>query len=178
MSSEIFLEDMSESVILHNYEVVVSIIAGLLAFGVGIYTAIMLRNQIKEQSKFSQRIADLEYIKLMEPKLLGIVYRNSHTYQDDVVMDINAMPTADWYKFHFMAGRIIEYTVQGQGPFPGRINHMKFFTFNNYPIATENKEAYITTFEEIIAHIGTPDLKTAFETSKWADFYKLCKGEK
>ncbi len=173
MSSEINLKDMSESVILHNYEVVVSIIAGLLAFGVGIYTAVMLRNQIKEQSKFSQRIADLEYIKLMEPKLLGIVYDwdnlSSHSnisLYGKPMEAINSAVTADWYKFHFMAGKI---------HIGGDSGYKLFDTYENFKITSTNKAAYRKTFEEVIAHIGTPDLKTAFETSKWAEFYKLCK---
>jgi hypothetical protein len=119
--------------------------------------------QIHEQSKFNQRIADLEYIKLMEPKLLGIVY-----YDTNYKESLHSAPTFDWYKFQFLAGRVY---MSSNGP-DKIFLHLQLHKMN---MISEAKTAYIKTFDDTIAHIGTPDLKKAFEASKWAEFYKVCK---
>ena len=149
----------------------------ILAGVVGLGTALMLFWQIREQSKFSQRIADLEYIKLMEPKLLGIVYddanlRNYRGYysiqfgSEHFQEALNSAVTADWYKFHFLGGRICIGSDSG---------YKLFHAYANFKMNDTNKTAYIKTFDDTIAHIGTPDLKTAFESSKWSEFYTICK---
>ena len=132
---------------------------------VGLATAVMLFLQIKEQSKFSQRIADLEYIKLMEPKLLAVVYdyNNIRLYTSESMLNenLNSLPPFDWYKFHFLAGKI-------------RNGSNSYTNLSEWKVAPECKEKYKAIFKETVKHIKTEDLRNVFETSRWAEFYQIC----
>lgn len=140
----------------------------ILSGFVGIGTAIMLFSQIREQSKFSKRIADLEYIKLMEPKLLAVVYdyNNIKTFTNETHANenLNSLPPLDWYKFQFLSRRI-----------RSRANLFNNFENHCKNMTQESKDEYIIIYDEIIKHIKTKDLRKVFENSRWYEFYQFCK---
>jgi len=141
---------------------------------VGAITLIVLALQIHGQSNFSKRIADLEYIKLIEPKLLAILYKNRK-------MDFEnggSSPSFDYYKFHFFMGILVEAAPRGGVAHgsrlfikihdDGKLNE-QYFKDNAF------LEKYCELYENTVKCIKTKDIKNTFVDSEFGEVFRVIK---
>ncbi len=152
---------------------------------VGAITLIVLAWQIHGQSSFSKRIADLEYIKLIEPKLLATLYKCRLNNNSE---NGGSNPSFDYYKFHFFMGFLVEASTRQDsvnGSLRGSVNGIRAFT-PIYKSGELNKEyfndkgksfleKYCEIYENAVKCIKTEDIKNTFVDSEFGEVFRVIK---
>jgi hypothetical protein len=77
---------------------------------VGITTVYIIGRQMFDQRKLNQRIADMQYAKLIEDKLLAIVYSGKYNAGHKEI--IYSAPSMEWYKFNLC--RVLLWKIKVQ----------------------------------------------------------------
>ena len=136
---------------------------------VGAITLIVLAWQIHGQSSFSKRIADLEYIKLIEPRLLAILYRVMKNNQFDPNENSESVPSFDYYKFIFYMGGLVvaqsETISFDSKPVYGSRSFIRI-----YILGKLNKD-----YENAVKCIKTKDIKNTFVDSEFGEVFRVIK---
>ena len=147
---------------------------------VGVITLIVLAWQIHGQSSFSKRIADLEYIKLIEPKLLATLYKCRLNNNGE---NGGSNPSFDYYKFHFFMGFLVEAStinnsitsVNGSRAFKpiytsGELNK-EYFKGEHLHLLKK----YCEIYENAVKCIKTEDIKNTFVDSEFGEVFRVIK---
>ena len=152
---------------------------------VGVITLIVLAWQIHGQSSFSKRIADLEYIKLIEPKLLATLYKcRQNIHPNKSGENGSSNPSFDYYKFHFFMGFLVEpassinnsiNSVNGSRAFKpiyksGELNKEYFNDKDKSYL-----EKYCEIYENAVKCIKTKDIKNTFVDSEFGEVFRVIK---
>ena len=135
---------------------------------VGAITLFVLWWQIHGQSNFSKRIADLEYIKLIEPKLLAILYKHREMKFETG----SSNPSLDYYKFHFFMGYVVQ---SGQGPDRDFIKIHDDGKLNEFFKDNALLEKYCEIYENAVKCIKTKDIKNTFVDSEFGEVFRVIK---
>ena len=124
---------------------------------VGVVTICLIFKQMGDQRKLNQRIADMQYTKLMEDKLLAIVYSDKQAAGQQET--VHSAPSMEWYKFNFMQG----YVSRDAGgtrkmiyifPVEGKDNVDKNgYTFNQIYFKEPLRGDYLKTYTSMIKNI-------------------------
>jgi hypothetical protein len=144
---------------------------------VGIITIVIIGRQMRDQRKLNQRIADMQYAKLMEDKLLAIVY--SGKYNAGHKETIHSAPSMEWYKFHFMQGFIVENKgpdremVSIFGIDDGQNVHRNGYTFNQIYFKEPLRGDYLNTYNSMIQNIKTEDIQEYYKNSNFGKLAKM-----
>lgn len=129
-------------------------IAALL---VGFATLRIIWQQFKDQKELSKRLADLQFCKIVEERLLAIVYQDIKIYETS-----NSVPTIDYYKFYFLRG-LISITRDAYNT-----NIPNIF---EYEFTKNTKQEYVTTYSNLLESIKTPDIKKYYQNSQFQKVY-------
>jgi hypothetical protein len=128
----------------------------IAAFIVGAATLLMFWKQLNDQAKLSTRIADLQYCKMVEDKLLAVLYEKIEMRET-----LHSAPTSDLYKFHFLRGFI----------FPSRDNLQNqsthFLNILEYNFNKESQKKFIEIYQNLMMEIKTEDLKKYYKNSQF-----------
>lgn len=126
---------------------------------VGLLTLALFWKQLQDQKSLSTRLADLQYCKMMEEKLIAILYQkqsNSDT--------IHSAANVDFYKFHFLRGYI---HTSNDGP------NRSFQKITDYNFDLKIKEEYIKLYKNMNDVIKTDDLKNHYKESRFREVFEL-----
>ena len=147
---------------------------------VGAITLFVLAWQIHGQSSFSKRIADLEYIKLIEPKLLATLYKCRLNNNSE---NGGSNPSFDYYKFHFFMEFLVEASIIKDSI--SSVNGSRSF-IRIYILGKLNKEyfngkgksfleKYCEIYENAVQCIKTKDIKNTFVDSEFGEVFRVIK---
>jgi hypothetical protein len=168
---------------------------------VGIATLILFRKQMKDQQALSNRIADLQYCKMMEEKLLGIVYavRSSSIDKNGHIFTVHSAQDFDFIKFHFARGFLLrgfatQNDIATENNFSSISEYFEqtakslceSFVRDNYtqeqkqkliPHLTKSIKQYCENYSQMIASIKTKEIKEYYEDSRFQEVFKIFQKE-
>ncbi len=130
---------------------------------VGFLTLGLFWMQLRDQKALSNRLADLQYCKMMEERLIAILYQKQSANDT-----IHSAANGDFYKFHFFRGFI---NTGNSGP------DRSFQKISDCKFDQKIKEEYVRLYKSMIDVIKTDDLKNHYKESRFEEVFKLFDGK-